>query len=131
MITEKYSDLFAAPEVGCNCRHLPDSATCWECSDRCEPILVADGGQEIAEDPAEKPVDKRADTPKPSTPVEGVLEHGLVERVDDLEDRMAKRDEVATDLWAALHQVRQRVDQMDDRLTDLEAALAHAEGNDG
>lgn len=105
------------PEAGCNCRHLPDSATCWECSDRSRHKLVADGG-ELVEEQEEPPVDKRADVPEPNTP-EWFAEIDVQTRVEDIERRLDKRDQVATDIFSIIHSLQDRVDELEDQLDEV------------
>lgn len=115
--------LVTLPESGCNCQHLADGATCVECSTDDEPVLIADGGRDVGGHPSQKTVgDDRADVPTTDEPTRH-LDATLRERVADLEDRVDKRDDVATDLFAQLHDYQQLVEQLSERVRALEAAV--------
>jgi hypothetical protein len=111
------------PEEGCNCEHLPEGSTCYECSDIADVTIIADGGREVGGYPSQAVVgDERANVPHPDEPTDH-LDASLDERVDELEDRVKKRRDVATDILAQLHDYQQLVEELTERVRVLEAAI--------
>ncbi len=111
------------PEEGCNCKHLPEGSDCYECSEWADVRLIADGGRDVGGYPSQSVVgDERADVPTTEEPTDH-LGAPVDERVDDLEERVDKRRDVATDILAQLHDYQQLVEELEARVRTLEVAL--------
>lgn len=109
-----------SPEAGCNCDHLAPSATCYACTlanqnrggilrepdddqDDDDPVLLTDGGT-------------RAPSPRPESnddPASAVVVDALETRVDRLEEELADSRQTNKDLVAMIHQLRERVDDLE------------------